>query len=403
MALRTLACLACVALLTACTPQPSHAPSSRPVGSAPASNGPSLAPTSRPTALGRTEPPLSGLPDGAFTTPDSILVATIDHGMYEEEGVDQWRLDLELVQHGKSIATGTYAFSGPEGWQPLPDYTMLKVSRDGIAAFTVAPVLRSANDHATLVVDLVGDRGIAGPIPGSYPAWLPDGTLLLMVDTITDGIPVITAKHVLDQGFGEVADLAFRDAWPQYAYSLVAHGDLAGVDGFRGSTAEFPELVTIRWDGTVAPRDPLDVPVLVLGHERWTGAHGEISTGPGALEDVPTRWRRADGTVSRVPGFVSSEAWTRDGRALVVRGGKLGIHSEIALVRGTPTGLNLEPLAGLPVEAGTEGHIVGMTTWAAIFEDPDGEDGFAGTVTLIPLDGSNAIRPFAGVLAAVNP
>ena len=44
-----------------------------------------------------------------------------------------------------------------------------------------------------------------------------------------------------------------------------------------------------------------------------------------------------------------------------------------------------------------------MTGWAAAFEDPDGENGFVGTVTLVPLDGSPAVGPFAGVLAAVNP
>ena len=42
-------------------------------------------------------------------------------------------------------------------------------------------------------------------------------------------------------------------------------------------------------------------------------------------------------------------------------------------------------------------------TWAAAFEDLDGDDGFVGTVTLIPLDGTPAIGPFRGVLAAVNP
>ena len=280
---------------------------------------------------------------------------------------------------------------------------MLKVSKDGFAAMTIATAGGGVdNNTSTLIIDLVGDRGMAGPIRGSYPAWLPDGSLLLMVDTITDGVPVVTANRIPDHGFGKVESLHFEDAWPQYANQLVAHGDLTGVDGFRASTTDFPELATISWDGTVATRDLLDVPILGLGHERWTGAEGAQASGPGALEDFPTKWRRANGSVARVPGFASSMSWTRDGTALVVRGARLGVGSEIALVRDSPRGLGVEALAELPDEA-VEGRIVGMATWAAAFEDPDGPDGYVGNVTLVPLDGSDAIGPYLGVLAAVNP
>lgn len=410
---RLIRALALVVTVAACTPAPipSSGPATDPHAGTAAPTLPPIATPSISTDL-QSEPtvePLIGLPAEAFTIPDSIIVASLEDWptLLDDEPRETWRLKLEVIPRDGPRVGGSFLVRPPAGWVPLRDYTMLKVSTDGVAAMTISTRNGGVdNNTSTLVVDLVGDRGMSGPILGNYPAWLPDGSLLLMIDHIEDGIPEVTARRVMDHGFGRIADVRVNQdgSWAQWAsHHLVAHRDLSGVNGFRANGNDFPELVTIRWDGTVLPRDRLDVPILSLGNERWTGANGEQTTGPGAMEDIPTMWQRADGTVERVPGFMSSISWTRDGAALVARGGRIGAgESDMAKIQDVDGQLRVQPLDALPV--GSAAQIVGMTDWAAILEDLGGGDtGFTYTVTLIPFDGSSALGPYVGVLAAVNP
>jgi hypothetical protein len=205
---------------------------------------------------------------------------------------------------------------------------------------------------------------------------------------------------VLDDGYGAVADLELDqiDAWPQWSWPFVVQADGSGLDGFRRDP-HGPELVVIRWDGSVVSRDQTALPLMPLGNERSTGAGGERCACGGAMEDVPSFWQRADGTTERIPGFVSLASWTRDGTGLFVQGAQLGpFETDYALVRDGRRGLNVEPLAmPPPSNVGAINRIVGMTDDEAVLQDDDWY------VSLLPLDGSPAIGPFDGALARVNP
>ena len=111
-----------VALL-GCVPAPSSVPTIEPALPTPA---PTTAQSPVTPSAEPTDEPLRGLPAGAFSTPDAIVVAWIeDWPSFDDETRDQWRLNLEVIPRTGPSLEGAYLIRPPVGWEPLRDYTMV--------------------------------------------------------------------------------------------------------------------------------------------------------------------------------------------------------------------------------------------------------------------------------------
>ena len=246
-----------------------------------------------------------------------------------------------------------------------------------------------------MTLDLLGDGGSSDVILGSGPTWLPDGTLLFTTHLLRPHREV--ARRIRDHGLGRTLDLVIdeREATPAFPGSYTVHGDASGLQGFRGSWDD-PRPVVLRWSGDVVKRSWSDAPLLVLGAERSAGAGGERVTDCRPW-DCPVVWRQADGSVRdlRVPAGI--RAWTRDGAALVALDYD---RSRAHLIRASADDLEVQPLAELPQPSleGDSFDFAAMSSWSSALETDEAD----GRVTIIPFDGTAALGPFEGSVAAVN-
>jgi hypothetical protein len=223
--------------------------------------------------------------------------------------------------------------------------------------------------------------------------WLADGTVLFTIMERIDGVRHEVARRIPGHGLGEPVDLVLNEGppWPWYPGHYVVDGDRSGIIGLRG----YKDIVsvTLRWDGTVVRRGAGAAPYLDLGAERWSGADGAVVQGC-PMQECPSEWRRPDGTLVPFPYSGHAAAWLPDGTALLVLDD--GILKKVRDDGGNA--LTARTVGTVPAD-GLVGDIFGITgisDWAAAVEGDDG------TVTLVPLDGSAPVGPFAGTLAAVG-
>lgn len=271
----------------------------------------------------------------------------------------------------------------------------MRVSADGWAALELDSIEdRPIDDDAIMTVDLLGGGGSSGAILGSAPVWLPDGTLLVTVQAKIKGVFREVARRIPLRGLGSPVDLVIDDdrASPWFPGRYVMSRDLSGLFGWKGDAGD-PTPVTIRWDGSVAPRNPTEPPFFDLGSERWAGADGEKVVGC-PLGECQPNWRRADGSLVPFPFRVQAGAWQRDGSVLLVLE-----DSALKAVNDEGGGGLVERTIGFVPAGGLMGDIfdiAGMNDWAAAIEGDDG------MVTVIPFDGSAPLGPFPGTLAGVG-
>jgi hypothetical protein len=343
-----------------------------------------------------TDPPDSPLPADVLASPGAVVVAEVTQGP-----LDWWALQLLVIRRDAAPEAGAFNFRAPPGWQPRTSPEVVRITADGWAAIEITTEDEgAATNDGVLVIDLLGEGGASGAMPGTTPTWLPNGELLVTGFRFRVGEIV---RRIADHGFGDAVEMLTEQdcilAIGHFGY--VVHGDLTGIEGFDSCRRDL-RPVTIRWDGTVVPRDPRDSPYLETGDERTFGASGaEILQCPG-MDPCTIEWRREDGIVLSHPAPRSKVSWTRDGSAIVAMDfGNLAPleGSNIGLIREANRDLVTKPLALLPPASlvGSGMYVVGMTDWAAVVW------GFNGNVTLVPLDGSPVIGPFPGTLALVNP
>lgn len=390
---------AALVLVAACSdaPTPTARPSFGPSG-APIATGVSLptrdatvaAPTPSTPAPARTPATQGPALDQLLAAPGTIVVASVDPG-----SPDGSMLTLRFVAEASSaIVTHSLALQVPDGWRPR-DQTPVSVATDGWAALELNSIEdRDIDDDAIMVLDLLDGR-TSGAILGSAPMWLPGGTLLFTTQVRIGRAFEEVARRIPDHGLGEPIDLVVHDGppWPRFPGHYVVHGDGSGLEAVALEDDLRPVAHTLRWNGKIVKRDPLDPPLFVFGDERSSGARGEAVSGC-PLGTCPERWYRADGTSVPLPFETSAAAWTRDGRWWVALDG-----SDLHRLRDTGERLVDDPIGPVPPD-GLEGDvisIVGMSDTAAIIEGDDAK------VTVVPLDGSRPIGPLAGTLAAVVP
>ncbi len=322
--------------------------------------------------------------------PGAMTIAAI-----EEEAAGAWILVLTVARQGRPVVSGSFDLPVPAGWEPQ-DPAEIRISADGWVALGISAIeARDDNailtDNATMTVDLFGNGGRSGAIPGSAPLWLPDGALLFTIQARLDGDWLEVARRIPDHGLGTPVDLVLPDAppWPWFPGHYVVEGDGSGI---LATKDEDPVSMTIRWDGTMVERDAGAPPYLDLGAERWAGADGAIVVHCG-FDTCPAEWRRPDGSRLPYPFLEQATAWLPDGSALLVLD-----DGDLKVVRDEGgDALTVRTIGSAPADGlqGDSFAITGITDWAAAIEGDDS------MVTLVPLDGSAPVGPFAGTLAAV--
>ena len=321
--------------------------------------------------------------------PGAMTIAAI-----EEDAPGAWILALTVVRQGKPVVTGSFDLPVPDGWEP-GDPAQVRISADGWVAFEIVSIEdRDTDDNAIVTMDPFGNGGVSRPIMGSAPVWLADGTLLLTSEVRLDGAWSEVARRIPDHGLGTPVDLVLPQVppWPWFPGHYVVDGDGSGILGDRGDFKD-PVSVTLRWDGTVVRRDAGAAPYLDLGAERWAGAGGEVVVGC-PMGTCPSEWRRPDGTLLPYPDPGQATAWLPDGAGLLVLddGGLKEVRDEGG------DALAVRTIGSVPADGllGDSFAITGVTRWAAAIEGDDSR------VTLVPLDGSAPVGPFAGTLAVVG-
>lgn len=369
---------------------------------------PPPSPSAAPAATSAAPSPVSSpgssivgaLPPGALGAPGSIVIANVEPGAHNDP-----TLRLEVISaDARTPVTGTYPFWAPDGWQPART-PRVALSADGWAAIALDPIDATSTDEAAvMVLDLLGDSGALGPIPGSGASWLSDGTLLLTEQVRTKGASHEVARRIADHGLGQATDLMINDQVPSWSNGYpvlpafpgyyVVEADDAGLRGYVFQGTSKPEQpVTLRWDGSLSRRDVVVPPFLTFGTERAAGARGEAVVGC-ADGSCPRQWRRPDGTLVPFPYDTRAATWTRPGDALVALS-----DTQVGSIADSAEGLTWTPIGDLP-PASLEGDTVwfsGMSDWAAVLETD------AGQVSVVPLDHAGVIGPLNGTLAAVRP
>lgn len=323
-----------------------------------------------------------------LAAPGGIVVAKI-----EQRSISAWVLTLDVVQRDRSIVSGAVAFGVHPDWEPRMQMGRVRITSDGWAAISLVTRDELAfPSNGLAVINVLGEGQASDVIIGTTPSWLPDGTLLLSYNDEA------VIRRITDHGFGEVRDLpdeqtaptpVWRDGW-------VLEGDLSGIVAWERDYGE-PPYVTLRWDGGVDARPATKPTYLGMGTERLAGVAG-AQIYPGTCFDVCSpNWLRRSGELVPIPGLPVDFAWTRDGKGLVV----LDFQGpQVALVHDDGDELVVETLdaALAPGALSRANHwIGGMSDWATVIERDDDQ------LTIVPLDGSPAIGPLDGWLAAVNP
>ncbi len=319
--------------------------------------------------------------------PGAMTIAAI-----EEEASGAWILALTVAREGKPVVTERFDLPVPDGWEP-GDPAQVRISADGWVAFEIVSIEdRDTDDNAIVTMDPFGNGGVSRPIMGSAPVWLSDGTLLFTVQARLDGGWSEVARRIPDHGLGTPVDLVLPDAppWPWFPGHYIVDGDGSGI---LASKDVDPVSMTIRWDGTMVERDAGAPPYLDLGAERWAGADGEVVVHCG-FDTCPAEWRRPGGSRLPYPFLEQATAWLPDGSALLVLDD--GVLKEVHDEGGAA--LMVRTIGAVPADGllGASFAITGITGWAAAIEGDDSR------VTLVPLDGSAPVGPFAGTLAAVG-
>jgi hypothetical protein len=351
----------------------------------PATPGPTPIASASPSA----EPP-APIPGTVLDAPGAIVIANI-----QQRSATAWVLKLDVVQPDGSMVSGAVDFGVPAGWEPRTQLGRVRLTADGWAAIDINTIddLAYPND-AVAIINVLGEGRATGPIIGTTPIWLPDGTLLISYD----GEEVI--RRIADHGFGDVSDLLDEQTAPTpvWRFGWVVEGDLSGIIASEAEYGE-PPYITLRWDGGSEPRPPARTPYLAMGSERLASAAGARTVAREAchFEDLcRISWRRPNGRLLPIPGLPVDLAWTRDGTALAMLDFE---GSTVVLVREDDGELVVTPLdAPLAPDAFKAiSWIGGMSDWAAVIENDADE------TLIVPLDGSPAIGPFSGWLALVNP
>ncbi len=356
------------------------------------SSQPSPTPPSRPAPSVSEPSPRETFADdqvspALMAQPGAMTIAAI-----EEEASGAWILALTVAREGKPVATERFDLPVPDGWEP-GDPAQVRISADGWVAFEIVSIEdRDTDDNAIVTMDPFGNGGVSRPIMGSAPVWLSDGTLLFTVQARLDGGWSEVARRIPDHGLGTPVDLVLPDAppWPWFPGHYIVDGDGSGI---LASKDVDPVSMTIRWDGTMVERDAGAPPYLDLGAERWAGADGEVVVHCG-FDTCPAEWRRPGGSRLPYPFLEQATAWLPDGSALLVLDD--GVLKEVHDEGGAA--LMVRTIGAVPADGllGASFAITGITGWAAAIEGDDSR------VTLVPLDGSAPVGPFAGTLAAVG-
>lgn len=388
-----LAVLLLASAAPACGPAPITVPSEQPApttapseSARPATPGPTPTTSSSPSAA-----PPSPIAGNVLAAPGAIVIAKI-----EQRSAAVWSLKLDVVQRDASIASGVVDFGVPAGWEPQTQMGRVRLTPDGWAAIAIIASDELADEgNAIAVINVLGAGAASDAILGTTATWLPGGTLLVSYD----GEEVI--RRIDDHGSGEVRDLPDEQAAPVpvWRHGWVVEGDLSGIVAWERGYGE-PPYLTLQWDGGVEPRPATKSTYLAVGTERLAGVDGAQTRDHRTChfnDPCPRNWRRRGGELLAIPGIPADLAWTRDGEGLVV----LDFEGpRVVLVRDDGEGLVVERLdAALPPDAMPSAiqWIGGMSDWAAVIEQD------ADRLTIVPLDGSPAIGPLDGWLAAVNP
>ena len=330
-------------------------------------------------APARTRPPVALGPSGTVV---AVEVA--------DDGAGATNVAVHAAQPGgPEVRTLTAHVIPPKGWH-VGDTPVPRVTPDGWLALEVMD--DTEQDIRTIVVDLAGGGSrVTGPLEGTDPVWLPDGSL---VTTSQDEV-----HRYPGHGSGQPLDLRIEP--PLSSADFVAR-DLSGVHVLRRRADDSFEPLTLGWDGTLTARDR-SVPGYAgfgLARSYDGGAGGTASwtwcesNGAGAGGGCGRTWQRPDGSEVNVklpgPLTVGAQAWTPDGRALVIAGG--GAVALLRDARPVPAVTTLVQLGSLPKDA----QVVGTTADAAVLEGPAG-------VYLVAFDGSGVRGPVPGFAATAFP
>jgi hypothetical protein len=277
---------------------------------------PSPSPTPSPTASLGSSAPSSAVSLGSSGS--AVVVRVIDDRL----DVLEWRLDgtWRTIATVPSLAAGmgTWAFDG---------YYDMAIADDGHLALPVARGPAGAQDTRLAILDLARPTAPPVLIDAGSPAFLADGTLVVLSavqdQTIRRYAPPYTGTF---EQTVVPTDVSIVGPTGNVTTPLSVLADQSGLLGLRarpaqsGTASRPEELDALAWDGSVRSADAAADPSLVTAADRLVDAVGRSSfvqdphqaAGPAFVVQAP-----GGDAIVIASADVSTNAWRPGGRELV--------------------------------------------------------------------------------------